>query len=331
MRAELWNDPRAMIGGSDAGAHLDRMCGAPYPTRFLADCIRGRQLIPIERAVQLMTSRAGRAVRPPRPRRARARARSPTSFVFDPETVDSEPAALVTDLPGNSARLTAGSQGVRAGARQRRHHHRRRRRPPAPRRARCCAAAATPQTGDRPMTPSRTRRDRAGDCHDATTPDRYDALDRHGVARDHAEPPRRGERADARPAQPADRAVRRARAPTSTCASWCSTATGKHFCTGADLRVSRIPEAAAPRRRARAHARRRRPQHPARRAASGDERSSTARSRSSPRSTARPPASAPTSRSPATSSSPPTPPGSSRCSSAAASRPTAAARTCCRA
>ncbi|MGZ0218404.1 MAG: N-acyl-D-amino-acid deacylase family protein, partial [Acidimicrobiales bacterium] len=35
MRAELWSDGRAMIGGSDAGAHLDRMCGAPYPTRFI--------------------------------------------------------------------------------------------------------------------------------------------------------------------------------------------------------------------------------------------------------------------------------------------------------
>ena len=33
LRAEVWNDPRAMIGGSDAGAHLDRMCGAPYTTR----------------------------------------------------------------------------------------------------------------------------------------------------------------------------------------------------------------------------------------------------------------------------------------------------------
>ena len=35
MRKEVWADGRAMLGGSDAGAHLDRMCGAPYTTRFL--------------------------------------------------------------------------------------------------------------------------------------------------------------------------------------------------------------------------------------------------------------------------------------------------------
>jgi N-acyl-D-aspartate/D-glutamate deacylase len=112
MRAELWNDDRAMIGGSDAGAHLDRMCGAPYPTRFLADCIRGRQLIPIEKAIQLMTSRPaslfGLVDRGVLKEGALA-----DVFVFDPATVDSEPAALVTDLPGNSARLTAGSHGVK--------------------------------------------------------------------------------------------------------------------------------------------------------------------------------------------------------------------------
>jgi N-acyl-D-aspartate/D-glutamate deacylase len=112
MRAELWADPRAMIGGSDAGAHLDRMCGAPYPTRFLADCIRGRQLIPIERAVQLMTA-APASLFGLVDRGVIAEGKIADLFVFDPNTVDSEPAALVTDLPGNSARLTAGSIGVR--------------------------------------------------------------------------------------------------------------------------------------------------------------------------------------------------------------------------
>ncbi len=49
LRRTVWEDPRAMIGGSDAGAHLDRMCGAPYTTRFLGDTIRGRQLVSLER------------------------------------------------------------------------------------------------------------------------------------------------------------------------------------------------------------------------------------------------------------------------------------------
>ena len=56
LRREVWEDPRSMLGGSDAGAHLDRMCGAPYTTRFLGDQIRGRQLVSVERAVQMLTS-----------------------------------------------------------------------------------------------------------------------------------------------------------------------------------------------------------------------------------------------------------------------------------
>ena len=45
-RVEVWNDPGAMVGGSDAGAHLDRMCGSNYPTSFLGDCLRKRKLVP---------------------------------------------------------------------------------------------------------------------------------------------------------------------------------------------------------------------------------------------------------------------------------------------
>ena len=41
-----------MLGGSDAGAHLDRMQGANYTTRFIADCLRGRKLTTVEDAVR---------------------------------------------------------------------------------------------------------------------------------------------------------------------------------------------------------------------------------------------------------------------------------------
>ena len=111
MRAELWNDPRAMIGGSDAGAHLDRMCGAPYPTRFLADCIRGRQLVPVEQAVRMMTS-APAALFGLRDRGELCVGAYADVVIFDPAVIDSEDATLVKDLPGDSSRLTAGSRGV---------------------------------------------------------------------------------------------------------------------------------------------------------------------------------------------------------------------------
>ena len=76
MRAEAWDHPHVMIGGSDAGAHLDRMCGAPYTTSFLADSLRGRQLVSLERCVQLMTEIPAALLRATRPRcRARGQLR----------------------------------------------------------------------------------------------------------------------------------------------------------------------------------------------------------------------------------------------------------------
>ncbi len=111
LRREVWEDPRAMLGGSDAGAHLDRMCGAPYPTRFLGDMIRGRQLVPLERAVQMLTDEPARLFG------LRGRGRIAEGYaadvaVVDPDTVGAEHATLVHDLPGGTPRLTADSNGV---------------------------------------------------------------------------------------------------------------------------------------------------------------------------------------------------------------------------
>ncbi|CAB4597167.1 unannotated protein [freshwater metagenome] len=111
MRAEAWNDPRAMIGGSDAGAHLDRMCGATYPTRFLGDMIRGRKLVPVERAVQLITQ-VPALLFGLVDRGTLEVGKFADIAVIDPETVGSENAHMVADLPGGCERLTAGSFGV---------------------------------------------------------------------------------------------------------------------------------------------------------------------------------------------------------------------------
>ena len=105
-----------MIGGSDAGAHLDRMCGAPYTTEFLGDCLRGRQLI---------DARAGRPARSPtcparlfgltRPGRdRRGLARRPRRS-STPTRSTSELLEMVDDLPGrHRAASYAGSVGVRS-------------------------------------------------------------------------------------------------------------------------------------------------------------------------------------------------------------------------
>ncbi len=112
LRREAWSDPRVLIGGSDAGAHLDRMCGAPYTTGFLADSLRGRRLVTLERAVQLITS-APAALFGLRDRGVVREGAHADLVVFDPDTVATGEVRLVEDLPGGTARLFADSVGIR--------------------------------------------------------------------------------------------------------------------------------------------------------------------------------------------------------------------------
>jgi N-acyl-D-aspartate/D-glutamate deacylase len=113
LRAKTWAQRDVLLGGSDAGAHLDRMCGSPYPTQFLADCLRGRKLVPVERAVQWMTRAPAQLFG----LRGRGELRSGWAAdiaVIDPARVGSGPVERADDLPGNSWRLTCGSTGMRA-------------------------------------------------------------------------------------------------------------------------------------------------------------------------------------------------------------------------
>ncbi|MGW0705742.1 N-acyl-D-amino-acid deacylase family protein [Streptomyces sp. NPDC002643] len=113
MRAEAWRHEDVLLGGSDAGAHLDRMCGAPYTTRFIGDCLRGRKLTSLEQAVKMLTDDPARLFG------LRERGRIAEGFhadlvLFDPERVDAGKATLVHDLPGDSPRLDSKAIGVRA-------------------------------------------------------------------------------------------------------------------------------------------------------------------------------------------------------------------------
>ncbi|MEU3374904.1 amidohydrolase family protein [Streptomyces sp. NPDC006711] len=111
LRRETWEHEDVLLGGSDAGAHLDRMCGAPYTTRFLGDCLRGRRLVPLERAVKMLTDDPARLFG----LRGRGRIEEGCHadlVLFDPERIEAGPATLVHDLPGSSPRLDSKAIGV---------------------------------------------------------------------------------------------------------------------------------------------------------------------------------------------------------------------------
>jgi N-acyl-D-aspartate/D-glutamate deacylase len=111
MRADLWRSGRAMIGGSDAGAHLDRMMGTAYPTKFLGDCIRGRQLVSLEEAVHFITQVPAELFGL-RNRGTIAEGNHADLVLFDPETIDAGPVHTLTDLPGDAARLYSEGIGI---------------------------------------------------------------------------------------------------------------------------------------------------------------------------------------------------------------------------
>jgi N-acyl-D-aspartate/D-glutamate deacylase len=111
LRRQAWDHPSVMLGGSDAGAHLDRMQGANYPTRFLADCLRGRKLTNVEHAVHLLTQVPAELFGL-RDRGVLAEGAHADLVLFDPDKVESEMLTMVYDLPGDTNRLYAGSVGV---------------------------------------------------------------------------------------------------------------------------------------------------------------------------------------------------------------------------
>jgi N-acyl-D-aspartate/D-glutamate deacylase len=111
LRRRLWDEDDVLLGGSDAGAHLDRMLGSPYPTRFVGDCLRGRQLVPLERAVHLLTDVPARLFGL-RDRGRVVEGGHADLVLLDPATVDASPARIAFDLPGESKRLLADPIGV---------------------------------------------------------------------------------------------------------------------------------------------------------------------------------------------------------------------------
>lgn len=110
-RADVWRDERTVLGGSDAGAHLDMQQTACYPTAFLGESVRERQLLDLEEAVHQLTDVPARLYG------FQGRGRLEPGYhadlvLFDPDRVAAGPVHSRSDLPGGSARLYAEAMGV---------------------------------------------------------------------------------------------------------------------------------------------------------------------------------------------------------------------------
>ena len=110
-RARAWHDDRTIIGASDAGAHLDMMCGAIYSTSLLGDGVRERQLIRLEEAVRQLTSVPARLYGL-RDRGVLSEGARADIVVFDPAAIGHGPERTRNDLPGGASRLYADAVGV---------------------------------------------------------------------------------------------------------------------------------------------------------------------------------------------------------------------------
>jgi N-acyl-D-aspartate/D-glutamate deacylase len=111
-RVEVWRDPRAIVGASDAGAHLDMIDSFSYATTLLARTVRERRLLPIEEAVMFLTGApadlyglVGRG--------RLAVGNHADVVVLDPTTIGPAPVHTRFDLPGGAGRVYGGAEGIR--------------------------------------------------------------------------------------------------------------------------------------------------------------------------------------------------------------------------
>lgn len=110
-RVEVWRDPRALIGASDAGAHLDLLATFTYSSSVLGPSVRDRKLLPLEEAVHYLTDAPARLYG------LRERGRLVPGWhadiiVFDAGRLGPRPTYPRFDLPGGAWRLYAEADGM---------------------------------------------------------------------------------------------------------------------------------------------------------------------------------------------------------------------------
>jgi N-acyl-D-aspartate/D-glutamate deacylase len=104
-------DPRLVMGGSDAGAHLNMVASYDTATHLIAEGVRKRGLITIEEVIRATTEAPARLFG------IRGRGRLQPGWhadiaVFDLDAFAPQPFSVRRDLPGGSWRLTSEADGL---------------------------------------------------------------------------------------------------------------------------------------------------------------------------------------------------------------------------
>jgi N-acyl-D-aspartate/D-glutamate deacylase len=110
--AEIFTHPTAVLGLSDAGAHVTQFSEAGQTSQLLGHWVRERRALSLEAAVRLVTSVPADVFGiPGRGRLAPGLAADVT--VFDPATIACHEEELVNDMPDGGPRFIARSSGIR--------------------------------------------------------------------------------------------------------------------------------------------------------------------------------------------------------------------------
>jgi N-acyl-D-aspartate/D-glutamate deacylase len=112
-RVEVWRDPRAVVGASDAGAHLDLFLTANYTTTLLGEAVVKRQLLPLEEAINYLTAVPADLYGFVDRGRIKVGAFADL-VVLDEHNVGSNETTFKSDLPAGGTRLYADAHGIKS-------------------------------------------------------------------------------------------------------------------------------------------------------------------------------------------------------------------------
>ncbi len=103
---QVLNIEGAVLGLSDAGAHVGQLCDAPQATDLLGNWVREREIMSLERAVQKLSGEPA-SIFDLEDRGILTQGNHADVVVFDPNTVAPGPVRRVRDFPADGERLTA--------------------------------------------------------------------------------------------------------------------------------------------------------------------------------------------------------------------------------